>query len=233
MRNVMVNRSSWNMFTTANFQVLFLQPYYSVKKETWRVIYDANFWTGWMTWEFALKQRYRSSVMPIPIAKMILGACPCWRSTVWCQFMFHICTLGLSVRKIVILAADWNSACLPCCRSIVTLRCTASMWTFEDFQVKSLHFFLLLSRILLYLNITGVAGCSPVHLLSIFISKYIAGINNKIQSLIQLLPCHSDSIGWCEIQVWKVWTCVASWNLLIITSRSCCCTCILMLIPIV
>jgi hypothetical protein len=77
------------------------------------------------------------------------------------------------------------------------------MWTFEDFQVKSLHFLLLLSRILLYLNIPGVAGCSPVHLLSIFISKYIAGINNKIRSLIQLLPCHSDSIGWCEIQVWS------------------------------
>ncbi len=77
------------------------------------------------------------------------------------------------------------------------------MWTFEDFQVKSLHFLLLLSRILLDLNITGVAGCSPVHLLSIFISKYIAGINNRIQCLIQLVPCHSDSIGWCEIQVWS------------------------------
>jgi hypothetical protein len=34
MENVMVNRSSWNMFTTANFQVQFLQPYYFVKKET-------------------------------------------------------------------------------------------------------------------------------------------------------------------------------------------------------
>lgn len=80
------------------------------------------------------------------------------------------------------------------------------MWTFEDFQVKSLHFLLLLSRILLYLNITGVAGCSPDHLLSIFISKYIAGINNRIPSLNQLPHCHSDSIWWCEIQVWKVWS---------------------------
>jgi hypothetical protein len=103
---------STEVVETCSPQQIFRFNFYNhitlLRRKHKRVIYDANFWTGWMTWEFALKQRYRSSVMPIPIAKMILGACPCWRFTVWCQFMFHTCTLGLPVRKIVILAADWK-----------------------------------------------------------------------------------------------------------------------------
>jgi hypothetical protein len=41
-----------------------------------------------------------------------------------------------------------------------------------------------------------------VHLYKQIYSRH----NNRIRSLNQLLPCHSDSIWWCEIQVWKVWS---------------------------